>query len=208
MSSPEQLEQFVDTIKTLKANGHPLTNYLRVGTASGSHTIQELDALTFAGISDAHVSLVEPCLPPGAESKKLLGSHAGLLFQSAVEQVPASLHGQWDVVTAHFTESFVPTIEEFTGKHMDHASSLAMKQGFYKKIFDLLAPHGVFITCIGTGSHPRRLLSADEITSVLVSSGFEKQSVIITPTTESLDYENGHYLPGNYFVVAMKGKYP
>lgn len=205
MSSPEQLEQFVGTIKSLKANGHPFTNYLRVGTASGNHTMQELQALSLADITDAHISLVEPCFPPSAESKKLLGSHAGFMFQGTVEHVPASLHGQWNVVTAHFTESFVPTVEECTAKHMDHLSSLAMKQGFYKKIYDLLTPHGVFISCIGTGSHSRRIQSADEVASVLVSSGFEKHLVSIVPTTESLDYENGHYLSGNYFVVATKG---
>lgn len=206
MSSPEQLEQFVETVQVLKKKGHSFGTYLRVGTASGNHTRQELHALSLAGVSNVKVSLVEPCLSPILESKALLGSHAGFMFQSVVEQLPESQHGKWNIITSHFTESFVPTIEEFTDTHMDHTSSLAKKQGFYKKIFDLLAPHGVLVTCIGTGVHPRRMQRSDEIVAVLSAAGFEKQSVSIVPTTESLDYQNGQYLPGNYFVVAMKGK--
>lgn len=204
-ASPQQLSQLVETVKVLHGEaGIKFDDVLRVGTASGIHTQQEVFALGLAGIAKSQLYIVDICLPPLKESEAIAKAGVGGTILGSVLSLHGFMDNTWQVVTAHFTESFLPTAEQYQSAQMTPEQALIIKKAFFQKAHDLLMPGGVFIQAIGTTSDARRLHSPWEIKDLLAEAGFASENVVIAPTTDPFDYRDGVYLPGNYFVVAIK----
>jgi hypothetical protein len=203
-SSSQQLSQLVETVKVLRENGLDVSHVLRLGTASGIHTQQEIFALAHAGVNHPKLTIIDGCNPPLAESQHVAKNSIESVTVGSVLSLPEQWNGKWNVVTAHFIESFLPTQEQYAAQALDHGASIQLKTQFFREVYNALAPGGVFITAIGSSKAARRFTHDGEITFALFSAGFSKESLCIVPTTDPADYENGTHLQGNYFVVAFK----
>ncbi|MFH0750156.1 MAG: hypothetical protein V1917_04580 [Candidatus Gottesmanbacteria bacterium] len=205
-ASPHQLSQFKETVKVLHMEEKiGFDDVLRVGTASGIHTQQEIFALGIAGIKKPTLFITDLCMPPLKESEAVAQAGVGGTILGSFLNFHERMNNSWQVVTAHFVESFLPTAEEYSSKQMTREDALGIKTAFFQKTHDVLIPGGVFIQILGTGADARRFHTPEEIQQSLVAVGFDSDHIFIVPTTDPMDYENGVHLQGNYFVVAQKG---
>lgn len=203
MASPVQLSQYIATIKTLDKSGLPLDQgALRIGTASGKHTQQEIFALAKGGITKPKLAVIDACLPPLKETQTKAKSSVGQIIHGNL--LETSLPNQFPIVTTHFIESFVPTKEQADAQQISHLEAMKQKIQFFNGVYNALMPNGVFIMAIGTSKAEHRVHDANEIGDLLETSGFSADHTIIIPTVDPFDYANGQFEPGNYFVVAQK----
>lgn len=203
-ASPQQFSQFVETIKVLQELRLPLSPYLRIGTASGKHTQQEIFGLGLAGLTKPQLTVVDICAPPLIETKVVAKNSIAEVQQRSILEFPPEGHTNFAVSTAHYTESFIPTNEQYDAHQMNHNQALQIKYTFVLHVHTLLQQNGVFITCLGTSGQARRFNTILEVSDAFIKAGFKGKNLIMVPTTDPFDYESGSYLPGNYFVVAMK----
>lgn len=203
-ASPQQLSQYVETINVLKDQGVDVSKVLRLGTASGVHTQQEVFALIFAGIKHQKMTIVDLCAPPLAESLTIV-PNVEAVSVSSVLSLPSEWKNTWPLITTHFLESFLPSVEQFTKEKLDHKASLQLKVDHLMQVYTALKPGGYFLSAIGTSPGAQRFHTVSEIQQSLQQSGFLKDHICIVPTTDPFDYKNGKHIPCNYFVVAQKG---
>lgn len=182
-ASPQQLSQYVETIKVLKGNGADVSKVLRLGTASGVHTQQEVFALILAGVKHPKMTIVDFCPPPLAESLTIAPENVEAVSVSSVLSLPPEWKNRWSLITTHFLASFFSSIEQ----KIDHLT----------QVYIALKPGGYFVSAMGSSSE-------DVIQQSFIQAGFSKESICIVPTTDPFDYENGKHVVGNYFVVAQK----
>lgn len=205
-ASPQQLSQYVETIKALKDQGVDVSKVLRLGTASGVHTQQEVFALILAGVKHPKMTIVDLCVPPLVESLTIVQENVEAVSVSSVLSLPKEWKNKWSLITTHFLEAFLPSVEQFTKEKLDHNASLQLKEDHLSHVYTALKPGGYFIAAIGTSKGAQRFHNVSEITNAYIQSGFHRSDICIVPTTDPFDYDNGKHLSGNYFVVAQKGK--
>ena len=205
-ASPQQLSQYVETVKVLQENGQDVSQVLRLGTASGIHTQQEIFALALADIKNPKLTIIDSCSPPLVESQHVAKKSIENTTVGSVLSLPANWIGKWPIVTAHFLESFLPTKEQYMEQKLDNNASIQLKIKHFSEVHKALVPEGVFITAMGTSTPDRRFANEQEMSDALHSAGFLEKNTLIVPTTDPFDYQNGKHTEGNYFVVAQKEK--
>lgn len=203
-ASPQQISQYVETVKVLKENGLDVSKVLRLGTASGVHTQQEVFALIVAGEKHPKMTIVDLCAPPLVESMAVSPEHVQSVSVASVLSLPPEWKNAWPLITTHFLEAFLPTAEQYTNEKLDHNQSLKLKEDHLSQVYKALSPGGFFLAAIGTSSAPQRFQSASEIQHTLQKAGFAKDCVFVVPTADHYDYSSGKHTPGNYIVIAQK----
>lgn len=206
-ASPQQLSQLIEVAKVLNREaGIMFDDVLRAGTASGIHAQQEIFAFNLAGITEPQIYIVDICLPPLKESEAMAENGVGGTIFGSFMDLNSLMDNSWQVVTAHFIESFLPTSEQYQKMQMTSEQAFFIKKAFFQKAYDLLVQGGVFIQAIGTNWDDRRLHNPIDIMKILLSAGFIEENIAIVLTTDPFDYADGEHLPGNYFVIAQKGE--
>lgn len=229
-ASPEQFSQLLAVIQVIDTNQN-LHRVLRLGTASGVHTEQELLAL-YLGLSNPsrlqhttedrlEFDVIDAYRAPLRDTRKVISPDLNLHTRRASALHLPKHALPWnrtkfpsdsvDLVTTSFIESFIPTEPEFRNNHMTHSAGIALKERLFTEAKRVLRNGGVFTMTIGTEQakqppqkDPRRFQNKEELQRSLVQAGFHPDKIIITPTTDPLDFENGQLSEGNYFVVAIK----
>ena len=107
-----------------------------------------------------------------------------------------------DLISSHFLMGAIPGEQE----NQSHASALEQKRLVFKKTHQKLKPGGALVMAMGTSEKKWRFQSKEEILETIKEAGFEEQKIVITKTTDPMDYSTKEkkHLPGNYFVVAFK----
>ncbi len=108
-ASPQQLSQLIETLKVLREENIKIEDYLRLGTASGKHTQQEIFAMAKSGIKNPELAIVDLCEPPLIESKALAKTPVKEIIVNSVLELPKEMNDKYSVATTHFIESFLPT---------------------------------------------------------------------------------------------------
>ncbi|MBF0398396.1 MAG: hypothetical protein HQK78_16590 [Desulfobacterales bacterium] len=208
-ASPQQLSQFIEVLKVLHEENIQIEDYLRIGTASGKHTQQEIFAMSVAMPKDGkkpELSIIDLCEPPLVESKVLAKNAIKETFLESILELPKEMYEKYSVVSSHFTESFLPTKKIFEDSNMKHEDAVNIKENFFKNIFKALKDNGFFISALAIENSPRRFNNLDELKKCLKKVGFKEENIVIVPTTDPYDYDekNKVLIEGNYFIVAQK----
>ena len=158
------------------------------------------------------MTVVDRCLPPLLDTARVCpnvrartGGHIFGLQQNDIMQNEAfGRYGSWSLIEAHYLMSFIPGANSPEAE--DHEAALAVKRDFFENIHRGLMGHGIIVMGIGTSKAARRFQSLEEINETLVQAGFLEDNILITPTTDPLDFDEkaGKLLPGNFHVVAIK----
>ena len=206
-ASPQQLSQLIEVLKVLREENVKFEDYLRLGTASGKHTQQEIFAMAKSGMKKPELAIVDLCEPPLIESKVLANTPVKETIIKSVLELPEEMNGKYSIATAHFIESFLPTKKSFDDSKMDHRGALSIKEKFFLNTHNALKEDGFFITILGIeDNNGRRFNNLDELKRSLETAGFKEENIVIAPTTDPLDYDKNkkNLQSGNYFIVAEK----
>ncbi|MBD3156821.1 hypothetical protein GF369_03250 [Candidatus Peregrinibacteria bacterium] len=202
MASPQQFSQLHAVMWVLNKKGKLTSNsdVLRLGTASGAHSEQLAGIFSIINSDlDPELTIIDKCNAPLENSKHL--TEKLKLGDVVTDMRNLIKDASMDVVTGHFITSFIPGKD--SPEASGHAKSLAAKLQLFSNANYVLKLGGCLCICIGTSpKDPRRFNNQEEISNTIKDAGF--RDINIVETTDPLDFTDGSYDPGNFFVVAFK----
>lgn len=198
MSSPQQFSQLVESVNVLRENKVQLNGWLVLGTASGANTAQLAETVRQAGV-DPKFYILDRCHPPIKDS--LTTDRFGISADAL--RLPFS-NESFNVISSHFTSSFIPTEQQRVSEGLSRDDVLELKMRLFSEVFRVLSDDGIFIAAVGT---PIGFPNSKEIINTATRVGFTSENIILVPTTDPTCYDtvSKKHTFKNFFFIAMKG---